>query len=103
MVDHVRRQAVSAELGFGAETATMIRRLRTIVPAMLVGVGLALGAGILDSVFANQYDTLNKGPKVGTTIPHMLKSIDHRNQYQDFKSLARRRGLIILFSRSLDW
>ena len=50
-----------------------------------------------------RYDTLKVGPAVGTKIPHDLKTVDHRNQHQDFKSLAHKRGLVILFSRSLDW
>ena len=74
--------------------------LKSLIPAFVVGIGLALSG---PSLAAGKYDQLNKGPKVGTTIPHMLKSVDHRDQHQDFKSLARRRGLIILFSRSLDW
>jgi hypothetical protein len=49
------------------------------------------------------YDTLKAGPPVGTKIPHDLKTVDHQNQHQDFKSLAHGRGLVILFSRSLDW
>ncbi len=74
--------------------------LKSFVAAHVVGFGLAAsGPGLA----ADKYDQLDKGPKVGTTIPHMLKSVDHQNQHQDFKSLARRRGLIILFSRSLDW
>lgn len=52
---------------------------------------------------SSQYDTLKAGPAVGTKIPHDLKTVDHRNQHQDFKSLAHKRGLVILFSRSLDW
>ena len=50
-----------------------------------------------------KYDTLKAGPAVGAKIPHDLKTVDHQNQYQDFKSLAHSRGLVILFSRSLDW
>ncbi|MBT5051208.1 MAG: hypothetical protein HOM58_22115 [Rhodospirillaceae bacterium] len=52
---------------------------------------------------AGAVDELKRGPKVGAKIPHTLKVRDQANQYRDFKSLARRRGLIILFSRSLDW
>lgn len=52
---------------------------------------------------ASQYDTLKAGPPVGAKIPHDLKTVDHQNQHQDFKSLAHARGLVILFSRSLDW
>lgn len=78
--------------------------LKSLIPALVVGIGLALSGPMSGPGFAaSQYDQLDKGPKVGTTIPHMLKTVDHRDQHQDFKSLARRRGLIILFSRSLDW
>lgn len=52
---------------------------------------------------AGEHDTLGKGPPVGTTIPHSLAVPDQNNQHRDFKSLARRRGLILMFSRSLDW
>lgn len=50
-----------------------------------------------------KYDTLKAGPAIGAKIPHDLKTVDQQNQHQDFKSLAHRRGLVILFSRSLDW
>ena len=52
---------------------------------------------------AGLYDTLPKGPRVGETIAHSLAASDQNGQHRDFKSLARRRGLILLFSRSLDW
>ena len=52
---------------------------------------------------ANAVDELRQGPKVGMAIPHSLKAPDQNKQERDFKSLARKRGLIILFSRSLDW
>ena len=66
-----------------------------VIAALAVPVGGAQAAGAID--------TLKQGPKVGSQIPHSLKVRDQNNQYQDFKSLARRRGLIVLFSRSLDW
>ena len=52
---------------------------------------------------ADRYDMLPKGPRVGVAIPHTLAANDQNGQHRDFKSLARRRGLILLFSRSLDW
>ncbi len=48
-------------------------------------------------------DDLDRGPKIGTAMPHALAAADQQGQHRDFKSLARRRGLIILFTRSLDW
>ena len=71
--------------------------LRSIWLALAVAVLLAGAAA------AGRLDTLDMGPKVGAAMPHSLKIRDHNNRYQDFKSLARRRGLILLFSRSLDW
>lgn len=59
------------------------------------------------SVFAAspsaQYDTLKAGPPVGAKIPHDLKTVDQNNQHQDFKALAHSRGLVVLFTRSVDW
>ena len=52
---------------------------------------------------AERHDTLDNDPRVGEKIPHSLAVRDQHNQHQDFKSLARRRGLILMFSRSLDW
>jgi hypothetical protein len=63
-----------------------------------------LSAAMAQAAYASsKYDTLKAGPPVGAKIPHDLKTVDHQNQYQDFKSLAHSRGLVILFSRSLDW
>ena len=50
-----------------------------------------------------QYDTLKAGPPVGAKIPHNLKTVDQSNQHQDFKALAHSRGLVVLFTRSVDW
>ena len=74
--------------------------LKGLVPALLLGAGLVLGSAGAQAAGDALAD---RGPKVGPVIPHMLKTVDHRNQNQDFKSLARKRGLIILFSRSLSW
>ena len=52
---------------------------------------------------ADRHDSLAKGPRVGDKIPHTLAARDQDNKHQDFKSLARRRGLVLMFSRSLDW
>lgn len=64
---------------------------------------LALVLVIPGSWTASATDELKKGPKVGDRIPHSLKAADQNNKFQDFKSLTRKRGLVILFSRSLDW
>jgi hypothetical protein len=49
------------------------------------------------------FDKLDKGPKVGTAIPHSLAAEDQNGRAQDFASLKGTRGLILLFSRSLNW
>ena len=64
---------------------------------------LLSGVPVQAQVESAKYDALKAGPAVGTQIPHDLKTVDHRNQHQDFKSLAHKKGLVILFSRSLDW
>ena len=48
-------------------------------------------------------DEIRAGPQVGAKIPHDLSTVDQNGQHQDFKALARERGLLILFSRSVDW
>lgn len=52
---------------------------------------------------AGEHDRADRGPEVGAPIPHSLRALDQQGRYRDFKALARRRGLIILFARSLDW
>ena len=60
-------------------------------------------AGAAGAYAAGAVDELQRGPKVGTAIPHSLKVPDQHGQERDFKALARKRGLVILFSRSLGW
>ena len=72
--------------------------IRTFCTMFLVFALVAPGASAVD-----RHDTLAKGPRVGDKIPHSLAAADQNNKYQDFKSLARRRGLVLMFSRSLDW
>lgn len=78
----------------------MSQFMRSICLALVLAVPvLAPGGGVA----AGTFDQLAKGPKVGESIPHSLSARDQNNRYEAFKSLARRRGLIVLFSRSLDW
>ena len=64
---------------------------------------LALSVAIPQAGAASRHDTLDKGPRVGATIPHTPAVRDQDNKRRHIKSLARRRGLVLLFSRSLDW
>lgn len=45
----------------------------------------------------------NQGPKIGAAMAQAVGAADQGGKFRDFKSLARRRGLIILFARSFDW
>lgn len=76
--------------------------MRSMWLVLAVAVPLA-GAGAGTAAAAGRLDALDMGPKVGAAIPHSLNVRDQNGQVRNFKSLARRRGLILLFSRSLDW
>lgn len=52
---------------------------------------------------ASDLDTLDKGPAVGTSIPHQLTAADQNNEIRNFSSLTGKNGLIVLFSRSFEW
>lgn len=84
----------------------MPKPTQIIRSALVAGIVLATGlsaAPVQAATDTSKYDTLKAGPAVGAKIPHDLKTVDHQNQHQDFKSLAHKKGLVILFSRSLDW
>ncbi len=72
----------------------------------LVGAAFAALILVLPPHGANaetNLDALDKGPAVGTAIPHQLTVADQNNEIRDFATLKRKRGLILLFSRSFDW
>jgi hypothetical protein len=67
-------------------------------------VALVLAFPLHDAAAAkNKLDVLDKGPRVGEAIPHQLTVPDQNNEIRDFASLKRKKGLILLFSRSFDW
>ena len=74
----------------------MLSRLTFLIVAVLLAGTPALAGPA-------HLDTLKAGPPVGAKIPHDLKTLDQDGQHQDFKSLARARGLLILFTRSVEW
>ena len=80
----------------------MLQNLRFFLAAAFCSAAL-LTAPLHGATAASAYDTLKAGPPVGAKIPHDLNTVDQNDQHQDFKSLAHSRGLVILFSRSLDW
>ncbi len=63
----------------------------------------ALAAAPAAGLQAGHHDPHRFGPAAGAPIPHDLAARDQHGQERDFKSLARRRGLVILFAKSLDW
>ena len=71
------------------------RRLGVALVLCLLPLGAATAAA--------SFDNLRQGPKVGAKIPHTLAAPDQKGVKQDFRSLRRKRGLILLFTRSLDW
>jgi len=64
---------------------------------------LAVLAMVLLAAPAAAQDRLDRGPKVGAPIPHSLAAKDQHGVARDFPSLGAKRGLILLFTRSLDW
>lgn len=46
---------------------------------------------------------VDRGPKIGETIPPVLAAADHTGTFKTFPDLAGERGLILLFTRSLGW
>lgn len=66
-------------------------------------VALFLAMPLQGSSSAENLDILDKGPVVGAPLPHPLTVVDQFNEVRGFSSLKRKRGLILLFSRSFDW
>ncbi len=75
--------------------------LSGLLAAGLVALFLALP--LQGASPAENLDVLDKGPAVGAPLPHPLTVVDQFNEVRDFPSLKRKRGLILLFSRSFDW
>jgi len=71
--------------------------------AALLGLLLAATLFAGPAAAASALDALDKGPKVGATIPMPLAANDQNGKAQSFTSLTGERGLILLFNRSFDW
>lgn len=52
---------------------------------------------------AQAKDQLTQGLKVGETIPQEMMAADQSGEKYSLRSIAGRSGLILLFTRSLDW
>lgn len=78
--------------------------MRTCLGASLRVALLALLPAVAPpGVLAGPLDSLDIGPEVGAPIPGGLSALDQHGQEVTFKALARERGLVIMFTRSLDW
>lgn len=76
--------------------------MRALRAAMLIcALSLPLVSALTVAAAASEHG--KRGAEIGAAIPHSLSAVDQSGGHQEFKSLARRRGLIILFSRSYDW
>ena len=70
----------------------------------LVALALCIVMGPVNSASAaDGLDKLAVGTKVGEKIPHPLKTTDQHGKTVDFSSVTGGKGLILLFTRSLDW
>ena len=66
-------------------------------------LGALLSFSLPASAAGGDHDALDKGPRVGAAIPQPLTAKDQTGKTRDFASLTGKRGLILLFSRSLGW
>ncbi len=67
----------------------------------MVAALMLLPAGLAGA--APPYDQLDRGPRIGETIPHQLDASDHTGRQVNFRSLSGAKGLVLMFSRSFDW
>lgn len=70
-------------------------RCRLVVVAVLLVLSFPAPAQTVDEIEA--------GPKVGTNIAGLIVAKDQNGVSQEFRTLAKKRGLVLLFSRSLNW
>lgn len=74
------------------------------VQALCLALLLGMFSGLPGAVAADTgRDLLPNGPAVGQAIPHDLSAIDQNGTPTDFSELKGGRGLVLLFTRSLDW
>lgn len=95
---------ILAYIGYRFEV--LMFSVRKLSPLRLLGtaiVSLTVASAQPVAFAASELDTLDKGPAVGTSIPHPLTAPDQANKVRDFSSLVGENGLIVLFSRSFDW
>jgi len=45
----------------------------------------------------------DRGPAVGSAIPHDLSAVDHSGERQNFNTVKGEKGAVVVFYRSADW
>ncbi len=78
--------------------ACLVRRFFGVAFVVLALVLVPQGASATTDL-----DQISHGPKVGDPLPHPLTVADQHKNIREFDALKRKRGLILLFSRSFDW
>ncbi len=76
---------------------------RTGLREFLIASAFAMACLIVSASMVKAADQLDQGLKVGATIPLAMSAPDQNSDAQSLKSLIGRSGLILLFTRSLDW
>lgn len=75
--------------------------MRHFLSTTLLTIALMLPAG--SATATGPQDELVGGLAIGTRIPEGFGLPDRAGTHRDFASLKGARGLILLFTRSLDW
>lgn len=75
----------------------------TGVGCWVIALALTLAISAFGVSGVRAQDSLDKGLKVGETIPLEMTAPDQSGKTHSLKSLIGRTGLILLFTRSLDW
>jgi hypothetical protein len=70
---------------------------------LLLVIAALFGGLIMTVHSAKAGDDLDQGLKVGQTIPLSMSAPDQNGDTHSLKALMGRSGLILLFTRSLDW
>lgn len=72
------------------------------IPLFLAAAAI-LAILALSTTGARAQDELDKGLDIGETIPVEMSAPDQNGDTRSLKSVFGRSGLILLFTRSLDW
>jgi hypothetical protein len=70
---------------------------------LVIAFTFAMACLIVTASTVKAADRLDQGLKVGATIPLAMSAPDQNGDAQSLESLLGQSGLILLFTRSLDW